>query len=164
MARICALLAILWAFAWPAQAGAELLVGSWYGEGPQASGKYTQWIIAYKADATFAIRFRILEDCEIVGKQIEGGAWTLEPGRLILITTHVNGKPTNAEDPVFRDAYRVVRLDAEAEELVHETSGITFASRRVTADFSFPTVKRSDCHIAAFGSRIRVAHAGFGGE
>lgn len=160
MARICALLAILTVFAWPAQAGTGLLVGWWYGEGPQAGGQYTQWIIEYRADATFAIQFRILQDCDIVGEQSEGGTWTLEPARLTLITTHVNGKPARPPD---RDDYRVTRLDKEAEVLVHEQTGITFASKRVNAKFRFPPVKRADCHIAATGSRFRSAHVGFGG-
>ena len=154
MARICALLAILSVFTWPVQAGTGLLVGWWYGEGPQASGRYTQWIIEYRADATFAIEFRILQDCDVVGEQSEGGTWALDgPARLTLITTHVNGK--SARSP-YRDDYRVTRLDKEAEVLVHEQTGITFASKRVTEEFRFPPVKRSDCHIAATGSRFAL--------
>jgi len=144
-ARTAWILAALSLLALALAKGDPRLVGRWYGEGRQANGQDTQWIVEYRANETFRIVFRKLAetDCDSTEGQVESGVWRFNPPRLVLITTRVQGKATDMNSGYYRDSYQVTRLDGSGYVIVREGDGLTFSTRRVGRDFTFPA--KSGC-------------------
>jgi len=82
-----------------------------------------QTVTVLKPDGTMSYESQLK-----VGKRIrpalrETGCWTYTNGIYTMQTTRSNGEPVDIEDPIYRNRYRVERVDAQRMTLREDIKG-----------------------------------------
>lgn len=107
-----------------AQEASNPLIGTWYAVStPRGMAGQMQTVTVLKPDGTMSYESQLK-----VGKRIrpalrETGCWTYTNGIYTMQTTRSNGEPVDIEDPIYRNRYRVERVDAQRMTLREDIKG-----------------------------------------
>lgn len=113
----------------PAQAG-DPLVGTWYATATQSGVKgqlHTLMVLA--ADGSMRLTNRVSSGRDIRSELRESGCWQASGGMLETRVTLSNGEPVDADEEIYRNRYRVEKVDAR--QLVYREAGA--GAQRMTA-------------------------------
>jgi len=105
----------------PAAAGSPL-VGTWYGAGQQPGVRgELQTLMVLAPDGTLTLQRRVKAGRAIRSELREAGCWQYAGGVYATRITRSNGEPVDASDPIYRNQYRVEKVDAS--RLVYREGG-----------------------------------------
>ncbi|WP_440224820.1 hypothetical protein ACQQ2N_06170 [Dokdonella sp. MW10] len=107
------------------------LTGCWLGEDFQpVLSQRAKWVMNRRADGTFSITF-IPEDGPV---QREEGTWSQHGKSYTTVTTTIDGRPVDVQDPIFTDTYDTRWLDNDVMESHHKKANMVFKSRKMPCD------------------------------
>jgi hypothetical protein len=122
----------------PHESGKERIVGYWFGVYQQVGvDGDVQEICHIKADGSFLIRFRIVQDGHPVGEQSESGRWEVKDNIKTMVTTHINGKQLGGSEYIT-EKYRITKLTDSEMNYEHIKTGKAFKLTRVGEGFKLP--------------------------
>ena len=125
--------------------GVRGVSGRWYMEGEE-QGIYLQYLVNRTDDGKYAANIRTPKICDARAEPwIQTGSWTFRDGTLYTRTETAGGQTVNPDDPENQDAFVVTVIDDDHATLYDDETKITWAARRVGADFKFPVV--ADCAV-----------------
>lgn len=123
----------------PAAANSPL-VGTWYSVSrPRGFAGDFQSLTVLSADGTMSYETQLK-----VGKRTrpalrETGCWTHDNGVYTLQTTQSNGEPVDADDPIYRNAYRVESVDRSKLALREmKSNGQAVTAKRMQTGYRMP--------------------------
>lgn len=111
---------------------AERLAGCWSGESEQPAprGK-AAFQIERRGDGSFTVVFR---PATARTSQVEQGRWRWQDGLYTTVTTHVDGRPVDPNDPAYTDSYQLLSLTEQDMSYVHTRLKQRFEAHRVACD------------------------------
>ncbi|OZI40774.1 hypothetical protein CEG14_03165 [Bordetella genomosp. 1] len=123
----------------PASANSPM-VGTWYSVSrPRGFAGDFQSLTVLSADGTMSYETQLK-----VGKRTrpalrETGCWTHDNGIYTLQTTQSNGEPVDADDPIYRTAYKVESVDRTKLTLREmKSNGQVVTARRMQPGYRMP--------------------------
>ena len=110
----------------------QMLAGMWFMQGVE-HGAFAQFIYDRRANGTFSVKIRNLEECALVREWLEAGTWTYKAGAIEQATTMVEGTTTD-----YHDTFRVLSQARSEVRVVDVQTRIQWRLLRVNANFQFP--------------------------
>jgi len=89
------------------------LVGAWYGSSQQSGVRgELQTLMTVAQDGSFTLQRRVKAGRAIRSELRESGCWQYADGTYSTRITRSNGDVVDGSDPIYRNAYRVEKVDA----------------------------------------------------
>jgi hypothetical protein len=120
----------------------NMMVGRWYLSQPTKEGGRKEAIMEHRQNGTYQVTFRVTQPDNNVELGTEVGLWGVSGNIYFSIfrgwVKDASVMQADLSDPYNYDAYRIIALNEKTFEYEHATTGNSYKSIKVGADFKFP--------------------------